>query len=457
VIQLLDDEGRLVASVSESVRQSARGHPFAVIAGASYHIDDTEAIVDPSELPADWWAYDGVSSVWLAAPLLSRATWLALGTWVSAGGSLVLYSGSDFYQWDSPLARELLPFSSPSLRDAGERGTAILSGRPRAGAQVLLTKDDMPLLVRFPYGAGFVSLVTLRFRDLSEADLRRIQPWLVSSRPLISADNLAEDLLDATPVLRPMYAFAPLVVAAVLAILVLTRRTSAQRPAFAAVLFLAATALVTAASGFYLNRLGRMAYTYSIDTRFHVSTSFALTTASTAFFSLQPTTVTIPQEKGSFPKQVHGIPTPRSVYSVRSGTLATVLDVPARTRRVVRICDERGSGFRVVLDEQARSLRIESAEPRDPIAGMVFADGHFHRLPLSQVGATVELDALTQLSTTAMDAAETTMHAAVSAWMPSLTGTWVLVLSERSLLVETGEMPGKVRVVDIDIVEAVTP
>ncbi|MEI6171321.1 MAG: hypothetical protein WCQ45_02410, partial [bacterium] len=263
IVQLIDEQGNLIASVSESVRQSARGLPFAVVAGTPYHVDDTDAIVDPSELPADWWAYDPVSVLWLTSPLTTRAVWVGLGAWVSAGGSLVLFSGSDFYQWDSPLARELLPFTDPSLRD-GADSASVLVGRPRAGAQVLLTKQDQPFLVRIPYGAGVVSLVTERFRDLDEMDLRRIEPRIPMSRRLLSADALSEDLLNETPVLRPMYAFAPLVVVAVLAALLAARRRSVRHAGSAVVLFLASIAVVAVSSGLYLNRLGYMAYAYTI-------------------------------------------------------------------------------------------------------------------------------------------------------------------------------------------------
>ncbi len=455
VIQLVDDQGSLIASAAESVRQSARGLPFTVIAGAAYHADDTEAIVDPSELPSDWWAYDGVSSLWLASPLLSRATWVGLGAWVSAGGSLVLFSGPDFYQWDSLIARALLPLTELSLRD-GRDDILILVGRPRAGAQVLLTKDDEPLLIRLPYGAGFVSLVTRRFGDLDEMDLRRIQPRIVSARPLVSAGNLSEDLLNGTSVVRPMYAFAPLVVVAVLVILFLVHRRSARHATSAVALLVVATAVVAVASGFYLNRLGRIAYGYTINTNIHVATAFGLTTASYAFFSLEPSTMTIPQEKGAFPAQVHRIPTAKSVYAMRSGMTSTSLDLPARTRRFVRSCDTRDAGFRLTVDDAARSLRVEQVEARRVVAGMIFADGFFHRLPLERIGETLALDDLCRLGTSAMTAAEDMGYASAKAWMPSLTGTWLLIVSEATSLAGGGEIPEKVRVIDIDIVEAVS-
>ena len=454
IVQLTDEQGDLVASTSESVRQSARGLPFAVIAGAPFHVDDTEAIVDPSELPADWWAYDPVSVLWLTSPLTAHAVWLGLGAWVSAGGSLVLFSGSDFYQWDHPLARELLPFTDPSLRDDADSASLLIGG-PRAGAQVLLTKQDQPFLVRIPYGAGVVSLVTGRFRDVDEMDLRRIEPRIPTSRRLISVDALSEDLLNETPVLRPMYAFAPLVVVAVLAALLVARRRSARHARSAAVLFVASIAVVAVASGLYLNRLGRMAYTYTINTTLHVATSFGCSTVSYAFFSLEPTQITIPQEKGAFPAQAQEVPSAKSVFSMRSETTSTTLDVPARMRRFIRGCDTRGAGFRLAVYDSVRSIRVEPLEERQLVAAMIFSDGYFHRFPLDRVGTTVSLDDLTRLGTSAMTAPETAMYSCVSRWMPSLPGTWLLTLSETGELTRSTEIPEKVRVVDVDLVEGV--
>jgi hypothetical protein len=454
IVQLIDEQGNVIASVSESVRQSARGLPFAVVAGAPYHVDDTEAIVDPSELPADWWAYDPVSALWLTSPLLTRAVWVGLGAWVSAGGSLVLFSGSDFYQWDNPLARELLPFSEPSLRD-GVGSAPLLVGRPRAGAQVLLTKQDLPLLVRIPYGAGYVSLVTERFRDLDEMDLRRIEPRIPTSRRLLSADALSKDLLNETPVLRPMYAFAPLVVVAVLVALLAMRRRSVRHARSAAVLFLASIAVIAVASGLYLNRLGRMVYHYSISTTLHISTGFGCSTVSYAFFSLEPTQITIPQEKGAFPAQVQEVPSAKSVYAMRSEPGSTAFDLPARARRFVRGCTTQGAGFRLAVDDTVRSIRVEPLEERQLVAAMIFADGYFHRLPLDSVGVNLRLDDLRRLGTSAMTSMETAIYSSVDRWMPSLTGTWLLTLSETGDLTRTVESPGKVRVMDVDIVEGV--
>ena len=454
IVQLIDEQGNLIASVSESVRQSARGLPFAVVAGTPYHVDDTEAIVDPSELPADWWAYDPVSVLWLTSPPTTRAVWVGLGAWVSAGGSLVLFSGSDFYQWDSPLARELLPFTDPSLRD-GADSASVLVGRPRAGAQVLLTKQDQPFLVRIPYGAGVVSLVTERFRDLDEMDLRRIEPRIPMSRRLLSADALSEDLLNETPVLRPMYAFAPLVVVAVLAALLAARRRSVRHAGSAVVLFLASIAVVAVSSGLYLNRLGHMAYAYTISTTLHIGTAFSCSTVSYAFFSLEAVQMTIPQEKGAFPAQVQQVPSAKSVYSMRSETTSTTFNVPARMRRFVRGCDTRGVGFRLAVDDTVRLIRVEPLEERQLVSAMIFADGYFHRFPLDRVGAIVRLDDLTRLGTSAMTATETAMYSSVSRWMPSLTGTWLLTLSETGELTRSTETTEKVRVVDVDIVQGV--
>ena len=454
VVQLLDAQGNVIATASESVRQSARGLPFRVIAGAVYHVDDTESIVSVSELPADWWAYDPVSSLWLAAPLTTRAVWLGLGAWVSAGGSLVLFSGSDFYQWDSPLARDLLPLTNPVLRQDGA-GVPILAGSLRAGAQVLLTDGDLPLLVRLPYGAGTVTLVTQRFHDLAELDLRRIEPRVPTSRRLLSADVLAQDLLNATPVLRPMYAFAPLIVAAVFAVLLVSRRLAVRSVRVAAFAFVALTAVVAAGAGFYLNRLGHMAYQYNVSASLHVTTSFACSSASYAFFSLEPTRVVFPQEKGTYPAEVHQVPTPKSMYAMTSEMTSTTLDIPPRVRQFLRACDAKGAAFRVTSDEAARTIRVDATDDRRPAAAMVFADGYFRRFPADRLGETLNLDDLPRLSTSAMSEQEGMIYSSTDAWISSLPGVWFFALSEDSHIAKAGDLPSEVRIVDIDMVEGV--
>jgi hypothetical protein len=140
---------------------------------------------------------------------------------------------------------------------------------------------------------------------------------------------------------------------------------------------------------------------------------------------------------------------------MRSETTSTTFNVPARMRRFVRGCDTRGVGFRLAVDDTVRSIRVEPLEERQLVSAMIFADGYFHRFPLDRVGAIVRLDDLTRLGTSAMTATETAIYSSVSRWMPSLTGTWLLTLSETGELTRSTEIPEKVRVVDVDIVEGV--
>jgi hypothetical protein len=107
------------------------------------------------------------------------------------------------------------------------------------------------------------------------------------------------------------------------------------------------------------------------------------------------------------------------------------------------------------VDDTVRSIRVEPLEERQLVAAMIFADGYFHRLPLDSVGVNLRLDDLRRLGTSAMTSMETAIYSSVDRWMPSLTGTWLLTLSETGDLTRTVESPGKVRVMDVDIVEGV--
>ncbi len=459
IVQLVDGDENVLASVSETVRQSGRGLPFRAVVGASYRVNDTEAIFEPAELPPDWWAYDPVSSVWLAAPVTARAAWLALGSWVTAGGSLVLFSGSDFFQWDSPLARELLPFTNPTLRE-GWDDIPVLTGDLRAGARVLLTEGNLPLLIQIPYGAGTVSLVTVRLADLDEMELRRIDPRIPASRALVSGDAVAEAALNDTPVLRPVYVFAPVVVAAVVAILLFSRRLAARRMRLAAVLFVGLTTLLAVGCGLYLNRLGHMAYRYSITTRLSMQTAFGLSTVSHAFFSLEPTRFSFPQEKGSHPMEVLHVPTPRSIYALSSELSEAVVETPARVRRFLRACDAGSADLRVTVDDSTRSVRVETRASAPLAAALLFADGVYRRVPVDRLDEELKVDELPTVRTSVaptLTKEEAMLYSAASSWMPGLPGTWLLALSEEESITGAADLPTEVRVIHIQLVEGVEP
>ncbi|MCX6094258.1 MAG: hypothetical protein NTY63_05465 [Candidatus Bipolaricaulota bacterium] len=455
LVQLLGPDGEVLASTTESVRQAVRGLPFIVVAGDSRSLGGTESIVSASELPSDWWAYEPVQSLWLTEPLLDQAVWEALGEWVAAGGSLVLFSGSDFYQWDCPAARALLPLSAPTLREFAP-GAFLLTGTPRTGAQVLLSKDAEPLLVRIQHGAGHVSLVTTRLRDVTDADLQRIAARIPAARRLVAVDHLTQEALNNTRVVRPLYAFAPVVVVAViLGFVAFHRRASRKSFAAPCALFLAAVAAVTVASGFYVNRVGSIAYNYCITTSFAVQTSFTAICDSYAFFSLGSTSVSIDHDKRHFPIQADVWVTTRSLYALDSALTQTTLALPARTRRFVRACGTEGANWRLLVTEDDRTFRIENPEARGAQAALLFLDGLFYEVPLVD-GRPREAFAFVDLhhvNASLMTEQEFLLYTSCADWLATSAGTWLLTYEESSEVTSGEEIPEKVSLVRIEIAE----
>jgi hypothetical protein len=451
LVEVLDQTGQPVASASESVRQATRGLPFAVIAGAAYHFDDTEAVVGLSELPSDWWAYDPVQSVWIASPLTDRNTWRGLGEWVTAGGSLVLFSGSDFYQWDSPLARNLLPIADPSVVEL-EDGSLLLSGSPRVGAEVLLAKDVHPLLLRWRYGAGYVSLVTARLDELTEPELQRIAARVPTAKRLLTPDRLGEAILNQTPVLRPMYAFAPVLVLLVILGFAAFHRGFRRRAVLATAGFFVFIGLLTVGSGLYTNYLGRLAHQYSIITTLRVQTAFGIAIDSYAFFALDETIVEVAHEPGSFPSQASFQASRSSLYGLQSEVEVSMLPVPARARRFVRVDSPAEASTTVLVDRAGLGLQIENAgEPIE--TALLFNNGLYYEIPPFEQAAQLKIGDLQLVSASAMDERESRIYAAVSDWLSGCPGTWLLTYHEEDRLVEGEGLPTKVSVVVLEAVE----
>jgi len=454
LIQLLGPDGEVIASTTQNVRQAGRGLPFVVVAGEACSLDGSESILSPSELPSDWWAYEPARSVWLTAPLFDQAVWEALGQWVVSGGSLVLFSGSDFYQWDSPAARALLPLSSPTLRELSP-GSFLLTGTPRTGAQVLLSRDGEPLLVRIQHGAGHVSLVTTRLRDVTTADLERISARIPSARRLVTVDRLTQESLNNSRVVRPLYAFAPAVVLAVLLGFVAFHRNAARGRFVLPCLLLLTGVVVAVASGFYVNRIGSVAYQYSIKTSFYVNTSFVARMDSYAFFSLESTSVAIDHDKRQFPIQADVWVTQRSRYGISSDLTQTALALPTRTRRFLRTCGTEEAEWHLFASEDDRTFRIENLQARETAAALLFLDGFFYEVPLADGrprDAFASSD-LRRVSASAMTREEALLYANVADWLLTSAGTWLLTYEESSDVSPGEDMPAKVSLVRICITE----
>ncbi len=178
-VLLCAQDGTPVATAQLDLRQGKQDEAFTVLVGSGDALSSAGVAIEEADLPSLWLAYEGVRALWIGQiprpP--SQAQWEAIARWVLAGGTLVLFSGPDFYLFDSPLVRDLLPIDAPLVdRDAG-----VLRGTPRSQTLTLLTaQDGPPLLYSHHYGLGTVLLaaVTQHRRPPSSC-----APWTRRSPP----------------------------------------------------------------------------------------------------------------------------------------------------------------------------------------------------------------------------------------------------------------------------------
>ncbi|MEA3238748.1 MAG: hypothetical protein U9Q94_03080 [Candidatus Bipolaricaulota bacterium] len=176
--------------------------PFIVTAGdfpAPVTPDTVQ--VDETHLPTKWLSYDGVRSLWIGRTVgdLTAAQEEAIYRWTSAGGITVIFTGRDFFRLDSPLVRDIIPFTNPRITDGKD-----LVGDLRSGAEVVLRGSTGELL-----------LVTLDVFSLSEAQHTQLAD-LVPSAALVDLSNVTASMLVQIPLTLSGYPTAIAIVAVLL-------------------------------------------------------------------------------------------------------------------------------------------------------------------------------------------------------------------------------------------------
>ncbi|MCX6094600.1 MAG: hypothetical protein NTY63_07275 [Candidatus Bipolaricaulota bacterium] len=203
-LELLSADERRLAEREVDLRSRRVDAPFPVGVGAfSAPLPGQAASLSSAELPKKWSAYDAAESVWIGRTRggLDGDQWDALARWVFSGGSLVVFTGADFFLLDAPRLRDLLPVANPTLTERGD-GVRVLTGDLRSGATLLATKEKVPWLVERRYGAGNVLLVTADAFTVDDAELAEIRSH-VSSAGALQLAGAASDLLDQQPIDHP--------------------------------------------------------------------------------------------------------------------------------------------------------------------------------------------------------------------------------------------------------------
>jgi len=273
---LYDSAGDLVAGDEIDLRTQRRIAPFPVVCCRSnIPTEDGAVIVKPEDLSEDWWAYDGLSRLWLAAAP-SDASLRAISQWVLAGGSLILLTGADFYRLDSPLFRELLPISNPALQ-ADQEGRLRLSGSLKPSAFSIVGDDGLPSAYAWPYGAGYVTAVTFSAASLDTTALSGLLPQLPEAS-LFSLQETTSTLLQNTPVTRPSHLIAVLLIVGSIASFSVATRWSRARGKAAIGWVVIGVVCLSVLSGLMSNRRNQYILSYTINTTLYVQTihGFAL-------------------------------------------------------------------------------------------------------------------------------------------------------------------------------------
>jgi len=289
---LCASDGTPVANAEVSLRDRKREGAFPLLVGAFPTPVDTEAVaVAPSDLPVHWLAYDGVKSLWVGRIQagLSHEQWAAIARWTLAGGTLVLFSGADFYPLDSPVLRELIPIFNPSLTTE-EDGVRILRGEARPGSRYIGERaDGSTLLFVRNYGAGTVLLIPVSAFDLTVEESVAIRAGVPPAK-VVSLSGLNADLLEEMPVDRPGFSVVFLVVG--ISLMSLTLIVSKVRSPKRIVLSLISVASVLSVlSGLYLNQAKLVNDVCTLKTTLYVEASLGYQIDCYGLFANRTTTV----------------------------------------------------------------------------------------------------------------------------------------------------------------------
>jgi hypothetical protein len=174
---------------------------------------------------------------------------------------------------------------------------------------------------------------------------------------------------------------------------------------------------------------------------------------SYSFFSLDVTSVEIDHAIGSFPTQARFQTTRGGLTELQSSPGVSLLPIPARTRRFVRLDATSEATATLELDRDGASLRIYNVG--EPVDAALLVNGFYYDLPPIAGSASLDVDALHSVSTSAMTPEEARIYDAVGDWITSSPGTWLLTYRQRDSLQESEGLPEKVSLIVIEAVEGV--
>lgn len=451
-VELISHDGTILAAHQHSARLGIREWPFPVIVGDPLQVDRTEAIVDVSELPTDWWAYDSVESVWLLSPIVTAPVLETLGEWVVSGGSLVLFTGAEFPRMDSPVFRKLLPLTTPVLNDQDD-GSYRLEGVLRDQASASIFRDDDPILIQMPLGAGTISLVTLRVDDLTVEEFDQLVEQIDVSIRMPSIEQLTLATLRQTSVPRPPFWITGVLVVLILVILFLftdtPHRLRNNRTFVAlgiAILFLAVS------SGLYANRNNAFILLYQANTSIRVLSSFGLDIDLWTLYATQVTDIALDHAEGSYPLP-SVLPTTTSVnFAEANSPDRTTLSLQRNERRDLTFFDQ--GRLDVTLEMTPDSAEITNRTDSDLGGAYILFGNETYAIANLEIGVHTYA-----LESSHLPGETSALLLALQNWYPLRDGSsaWLLLIDqdEEKTLEDEG-MHKKVRHVAVSLIEGGT-
>ncbi len=379
-IELLSATGRVLAQKEVELRSKKEDEPFPVGVGAfSTPFADRSVLLSPAELPRDWSAYAAAESVWIGRTRngLDADRWDALARWVLSGGTLVVFTGGDFFLLDAPRLRDLLPIANPILTER-EDGTRALTGDLRGDAAVLLSKDGVPWLIVRRYGGGSVLFVSTDAFSLDREEFAEIRGHVPPTRAL-SLVEATSDLLDRQPIDHPdAWAAALLVGLAVIALLSLVARRE-WRPSMGRAL-LGVFGFLALSSWLYTNPPRVVSDMYQTDTRLSVYSSLGISVSCSALFSSsrQPAEAEVRLDSAPFEFLPRGFESGSYGLSYNEGTARIELALGERRLLAAHGTAPASLQARLTGDEEAR---LTSRLPRRIPDALLLIDGEAFLLP----------------------------------------------------------------------------
>lgn len=459
----MDSNGIVLAARSINLRLFQRTARFPVVSGPPLDLGGLEVVVSPSELPADWWAYELVDSLWLNGGGISSVAWDAIARWVYAGGTLVVFAGEDYYQLESSAFRALFPLSEVRLETAPD-GRQYLAGRATESIEVVLASEgaETPLLYQTAFGAGNVSVVAMQAIDVTQVELDAIRgevPWA----GWYSLLRFGNDFRGSMRVPRPIYMIAPSLVIVLLVCVGVLRwafRRKARLPdsmatAFAVPAVAAVVVALAVWSGFYANNTKQLIELFQLNLSIQTHTSYGISLGFTGFVSPATTReATIEREQVSVPS--YSLVKTTSETSFASSTDPEIFRFTINANEV-RDFRTYGAPRRLLtfeFDETSFRASISNSLFTDLTTVYVLHEGRAHRLGVISSGDSVHQvgDGFPWRGFNTRSEHGDFLQAVVQEYRLA-TGTWLLAISDETRTVPGLQVPSEVRDVRLHIVE----